>query len=164
MTYSMEKILRRVYASPRTTLALGIISRSAVVLSVMSYALILLHHFMIDKMDAVGIIVASAVPFVIVSILRRLINAKRPYELYNFYDVPPKKKTARSFPSRHAFSIFLIATLAFTVSPGLSIVLLLLGVSLSLSRVLLGVHFIRDVVAGALIGVVSGLLGIFIVL
>ena len=34
------------------------------------------------------------------------------------------------------------------------------GAVLAALRVLLGVHFIRDVVAGALIGVISGVIGL----
>ena len=36
------------------------------------------------------------------------------------------------------------------------------AVILAVSRVLLGIHFIRDVVCGALVGVVSGVIGIVI--
>ena len=46
----------------------------------------------------------------------------------------------------------------------LGIGLLLLGAVLGVMRVLLGVHFIRDVVAGALIGVISGAIGLLTLL
>ena len=36
-----------------------------------------------------------------------------------------------------------------------------MGLALAASRVLLGIHFIRDVLCGALVGVISGLIGIF---
>ena len=42
----------------------------------------------------------------------------------------------------------------------LGIGLFALGAALGLIRVILGVHFIRDVVAGALIGVISGAVGL----
>ena len=158
----MEKILRRVYSSKRITLSLRIISHACVLLSVLSYALIIWKHFSESAEEGILLLVFSAVPFVLVSVWRRFLNAPRPYELYDFYAVLPKNKKGRSFPSRHVFSIFLIATLAVTVSPYLFAALIILGVALSVSRVLLGVHFIRDVVAGAIIGTASALIGIFL--
>jgi len=50
---------------------------------------------------------------------------------------------------------------AFVYSIPLAIGLLLFGIVLAVSRVLLGIHFIRDVVCGAAVGVISGLVGIF---
>ena len=90
-----------------------------------------------------------------------MIDAPRPYELYDFYENKPKEREGRSFPSRHAYSAFVIATIAFAYSIPLGIGLVLLGIALAVSRVLLGIHFIRDVVCGAIVGVISGLIGIF---
>ena len=105
---------------------------------------------------AMTLAVLAAVPFLALTLIRYLCNAPRPYELISFYAIPPKKKKGKSFPSRHVFSAFLIAVLAFPTLPVLSSVLLLLGVALAVSRVLLGIHFIRDVLAGAVIGAISG--------
>ena len=162
MVNNMEKILRRVYSSKRITLSLSIISYVSVALAVISYALIIWKHFSKSTETAMLLLVFSAVPFLLVSAWRRFLNAPRPYEMYNFYDVLPKNKKGRSFPSRHVFSIFLIATFAVTISPYLFAALIILGVALAVSRVLLGVHFIRDVVAGAIIGSASALIGIFL--
>jgi membrane-associated phospholipid phosphatase len=49
-----------------------------------------------------------------------------------------------------------------TIELALGIILLALGVLLCIARVLLGIHFVRDVIAGALIGVCSAALGILI--
>ena len=107
-------------------------------------------------------LVAAGVPFVLVTLFRHLVNAPRPYEMYDFYQTPPKNKCGKSFPSRHVFSGFVIATLAFAYSLPLALVMLGFAVILAVSRVLLGIHFIRDVVCGALVGVVSGVIGIVI--
>ena len=102
-------------------------------------------------------------PFFVVTVLRKLIDAPRPYELYSFYENAPKKKQGSSFPSRHVFSSFIIATLSYILSPWLTAAVALVGVALSVSRVLLGIHFVRDVVAGALIGITSGLIGLVLI-
>ena len=102
----------------------------------------------------------AGIPFILVDVFRRIINAKRPYELYDFYECPPKKREGRSFPSRHAYSAFVIATLAFAFSIPAGIVMACLGLALCVSRVLLGIHFIRDVLCGAAVGIIAGVLGL----
>ena len=115
-------------------------------------------------MTALKIGVFALAPYILVSVMRKIIKAPRPYEIYDFYQAPPKNKVGQSFPSRHVFSAFVIAVLSYTASVWLSIALLVLGVCLAVSRVLLGIHFVRDVVAGALIGILSGIFGIIIIL
>ena len=113
--------------------------------------------------EAIELAALAAIPFVIVTLVRRAVNAPRPYELFSeIYDTPPKHKKGLSFPSRHVFSAFLVATVAMPSSPILASVALLLGACLAASRVLLGIHFIRDVVAGALLGLLSGAIAILV--
>ena len=73
-----------------------------------------------------------------------------------------RSKLGRSFPSRHVFSAFLIGTLWGMYSPPVCALVILLGVILAVERVLLGIHFIKDVICGAIIGVLSGFIGILI--
>jgi membrane-associated phospholipid phosphatase len=103
------------------------------------------------------------VAVLLVSLARRLINAKRPYEIYGFYIEKPKDKSGRSFPSRHVFSSFLIATLAYAFSPIFALILCGVSIILAVCRVLLGIHFISDVVFGALIGIFSGALTVILI-
>src|ERR1039458_197317 len=60
-----------------------------------------------------------------------------------------------SFPSGHTITAFAVALSLSAFYPGLLPGLLFCAASIALSRVLLGMHFLSDVVAGALIG--SGL-------
>jgi membrane-associated phospholipid phosphatase len=61
-----------------------------------------------------------------------------------------------SFPSAHATSSFAVAT-AMTRVDGLAALAFLLAVALSLGRPYLGMHYPSDVLAGALLGLVLGL-------
>lgn len=160
----MEAVLKRVYESRRTSLSLKIISHASVLICVLAYAVILVFSYISSPVSAVKVAAAALVPYVIVTVVRKFINAKRPYEIYGFYTAPQKNKTGQSFPSRHVFSCFVIATLAYSVSLWLSIALFVVGACLAMARVLLGIHFIRDVLAGAIIGVISGVIGIIIIL
>ena len=157
----MEKLLLKVYKSKRATLSFKVISALAVILSVLSYCALLFLSFYNSVYEGLAVLLSAALPFFAVGFVRMMIDAPRPYELYDFYENKPKEREGRSFPSRHAYSSFVIATIAFAYSVPLGIGLLLMGLALAASRVLLGIHFIRDVLCGALVGVISGLLGIF---
>ncbi|MFR5847382.1 MAG: phosphatase PAP2 family protein [Streptococcus salivarius] len=58
----------------------------------------------------------------------------------------------KSFPSRHVFSATVIAMLALTLNPWLGGAMLFLAMALALLRVLGGVHYPSDVLAGYAIG------------
>jgi undecaprenyl-diphosphatase len=57
-----------------------------------------------------------------------------------------------SFPSGHAMSAFAIAIPLCIFYPELQAALLILAVSIAVSRVVLGMHFVSDVVVGSLLG------------
>ena len=96
---------------------------------------------------------------VLLSLARRALNRPRPYEVY---DLPPllhKETQGKSFPSRHVFSICVIGTSLLYILPPLGAALLVLGALLAVARVVSGVHFVRDVVSGAVSGVLSAVIG-----
>lgn len=63
-----------------------------------------------------------------------------------------------SFPSGHAARAFLIAVLAAGLGPaGLALALWIWAPLVSLARVAMGVHYLSDVVAGLVIGVLMGI-------
>mgnify|MGYP003299423908 CR=1 FL=1 len=158
----MEALLKKIYSMPRLYPALGILSKIIVVLTLPAFLLIVWHGYTVSPFSAIKVCLICGVPFLIVSVARRIINAPRPYELYTFYERAPKNKSGSSFPSRHAFSVFVIATVTLFAYPAVGAVLLLLGVTLCVCRVLTGIHFIRDVLTGALIGVISGIAGVLL--
>lgn len=105
------------------------------------------------------------VGFVALTALRCAVNAQRPYEVFGEPSALHKDTRGKSFPSRHAFSIFIIGT-AFLASPvpaALGATVLALGCVLAVVRVALGVHFPRDVLVGAVLGLLTGALGFAIV-
>jgi undecaprenyl-diphosphatase len=66
-----------------------------------------------------------------------------------------------SFPSGHAARAFLIATIAIGFGPlWLGLLLVVWAFLVSLARVAMGVHYLSDVVAGAIIGVIVGIIGL----
>ncbi len=157
-----EAVLIWVYKRKKLYLCMRLISYLIVAFSALSFILRLIYLLPDAYLRAVELLVITGVPFVIVSVMRKLINAPRPYELLHVYSDKPKSKAGQSFPSRHVFSAFIIAVVLIPWNVAVGVVLLFLGVLLAVIRVLLGIHFVRDVVAGALIGAASGLLGLLI--
>jgi len=91
----------------------------------------------------------------LVLVLKFLIRRRRPEgEWGSIY----RNTDPHSFPSGHAARAFLIALLASGLGPtGLAIALWIWAPLVSLARVAMGVHYLSDVVAGALLGLVLGL-------
>lgn len=101
--------------------------------------------------------------FILVSVIRKCIDAKRPYEKYNIKPLFIKETKCESMPSRHVFSITIIAMCWLYVSVPVGIIMLLLVAIMSASRVLAGVHFVRDVVVGFAVGIICGIAGLWII-
>lgn len=104
-------------------------------------------------------IVVPAAAFAAVTIIRRAINAARPYETLDIDPLIVKDTHGKSFPSRHTFSMFMIAMswLAFCAPVGAA--LLAAGVAMAGVRVVGGVHYPRDVIAGAACALLAGAIG-----
>ncbi|WP_172135098.1 phosphatase PAP2 family protein [Adlercreutzia sp. ZJ473] len=94
-------------------------------------------------------VAVPAALFAACSLLRRAVNAPRPYEALPIDPLIKKDTRGKSFPSRHTFSMFAIAAAWMTFLPAAGAALMAAGVFMGGVRVLGGVHYPRDVVAGA---------------
>jgi membrane-associated phospholipid phosphatase len=129
----------------------------------MIYPLYLLILYWHKDGFLVRAIVVPAVSFVAVTIFRKIYNAPRPYEKFGIPPVIEKDTEGKSFPSRHVFSVFIIAMTVYYGHPGAGVMLILVGVALAVIRVVGGVHEPRDVIAGALVGLAAGVIGYYII-
>jgi hypothetical protein len=109
-----------------------------------------------------GCIALPGSGFLLVSLFRSRFNAPRPYEALDIIPLMEKDKHGQSFPSRHVFSIFVIAMTLLRLCAPLGWALLCCGMVLAWCRVILGVHFPRDVIAGGIAGILWGLPGFFL--
>ena len=93
-----------------------------------------------------------------VLLIKFRVKRKRPEgewgRIYRFSD-------PHSFPSGHAARAFLIATIASGLGPpSLALALWIWAPLVALARVAMGVHYLSDIVAGALFGIVVALIGL----
>ena len=84
--------------------------------------------------------------FVILSLLRKKINAPRPYEEWDINPLLDRDSPGQSMPSRHVFSATIISMACLHASLSLGVILLVLSAFLGVVRVLGGVHYPKDVV------------------
>ncbi len=128
------------------------------------YVVAILIKFLTNKWDALGLIIMiPAVSFVLVSLFRNIRDKQRPYEIYDFKPLITKDTKGKSFPSRHVFSIFVIAGTLFWFYPVVGCIMGIMGVILAVIRVISGVHFPKDVIVGALTGLLcSSVTGIML--
>ncbi|MEZ7595124.1 phosphatase PAP2 family protein [Streptococcus sp. 27098_8_76] len=96
--------------------------------------------------------------FVILSLLRKKLNALRPYEEWTIKPLLDRDSPGRSMPSRHVFSATIISMTCFHASLSLGVILLVLSAFLGLVRVLGGVHYPKDVVVGYICALVWGVI------
>ena len=111
----------------------------------------------------VRVVLTSAISFVLVSVVRKKIDAKRPYELLDIDPLIKKDTLGKSLPSRHVFSVYVISMCWLKFCLPVGVIGLLLGIDMAFIRVVGGVHFVRDVLWGAIIGIVCGLIGLWLI-
>ena len=100
----------------------------------------------------------SATGFMILSLLRKKINAPRPYEEWDIKPLLDRDSPGQSMPSRHVFSASIISMACLHASLSVGVILLILSVFLGLVRVLGGVHYPKDVLVGYICGLVWGVI------
>jgi membrane-associated phospholipid phosphatase len=129
------------------------------VLVFISYAVLCSLLLVLGDSRIYKVILIPMFIFISVSIMRKIINKPRPYVVLNIDPLVKKDKNGESFPRRHVLSVSIIAVACFWIQPLLGFVMSILVILIAIIRVLSGVHFIKDVIWGALISyIVGGLL------
>ena len=154
-----------VYSRPALAKALSVLDTVITYLTVAVYGLFLGYLLVGDTVRGLHFLTVTATPFVIVTLMRRVINAPRPYQVFECDALAPllqNGKRGHAFPSRHVASSFIIGSaLCFVMWP-VGVAIMTLGVLLGICRVALGRHFVRDVIVGGVIGGIAGAVGMLI--
>ena len=94
--------------------------------------------------------------------LRARLDRPRPYEQPGFEPLRRKETKGHSFPSRHALSAAVLAMVWMYFYPKAGWAMVGITVLICIGRVLTGVHHIRDVVGGAVLGFALGYAGMWL--
>lgn len=99
---------------------------------------------------------AAAIGVAVFLLLKRVTGRKRPchYEPHCWARLLPPDQF--SFPSGHSITAFAVAVPLSLSYPVLGPLLLFCATSIAVSRILLGLHFLSDVIAGSLVGSALG--------
>lgn len=128
-----------------------------------SYGILIVFMFFSDIKIFARITLSPLTVFAIVTFFRKIFNRPRPYEKFATTSVFGKNKKGESMPSRHTACAFIIAMAFMYVSIPLGIAYLIISTLIMISRVLAGVHFISDVIAGMAISLIYGYFSFFII-
>jgi undecaprenyl-diphosphatase len=114
------------------------------------------------RFEAVGAAgLASVLSILMFLGLKRLTGRRRPCQIEPHCWATLLPPDQFSFPSGHTMTAFAVAVPLALFYPTLAIGVFFCALSIATSRILLGMHFLSDVVAGALIGTGLGYLGYF---
>ncbi|MBE6466776.1 phosphatase PAP2 family protein [Denitrobacterium detoxificans] len=109
------------------------------------------------------VLLVCAISFALCTLIRGAINAPRPYQMYWIHPLIKRNENGKSFPSRHVFSATIIACAMFYLNPFAGVAAFLLTAIIAWVRVVGGVHFPRDVVAGTILGLACGAFGFLLI-
>lgn len=95
--------------------------------------------------------------------LKLISKRPRPYQVVPHCWAMITPQDRFSFPSGHSMTAFSITVSVGHFYPELQMALLILTISIAASRIILGMHYLTDVIAGAAIGIGLGFaaLGVF---
>ena len=110
-----------------------------------------------DRFLAVGCAVFSAGAGILAFLkLKRITGRRRPCSIEPSCWAQLLPPDQFSFPSGHTITAFAVTTPMMHFYPDLAAGLLFCACSIAVSRILLGLHFLSDVLAGAAIGALLG--------
>lgn len=160
---SYQKLTAWWRAHPSALSIMLAVNKALKYLGYIAYPLLLVLVALFDRETFARMFLVPLVGFVVVTVVRRVVNEPRPYEALAIDPLIHKDTVGKSFPSRHLFSMVMIAMCWLVWCMPVGIVFLMLCAVMGYVRVVGGVHYVHDVVVGALFGIVLGIVGFWIV-
>ncbi len=108
------------------------------------------------KFGIFGLGSAIIARFVMVEIIRFLVHRPRPFLIEQVHQLV--QESSYSFPSGHATFYFALATAVYVLNKKIGAAFFLIAGVISLSRVIVGVHWPSDILAGMFLGIIITIL------
>lgn len=125
-------------------------------------ALALISFFAGHRLLAYELILGALTLWLVVELVKALVHRRRPFIRLSQARIVGRRAIGRSFPSGHTSQAFFMATVVvayFHAGFWMTCLLYALALVVGVTRVYLGAHYPRDVLAGAILGSAWGLLG-----
>ncbi len=164
MTAKQYEKISAPFRSESRTRWLKITNKLVTALGFAAYPVLLIYLYMTAAEKLFAAVTVPASGFILLTLVRRKINRPRPYVALYIDPIIHKDKKGNSMPSRHVFSMTMIAATWFLASPSICAVLMVFSLILALIRVIGGIHYPSDVAAGALCAVIWAVMGFGILL
>ncbi|WP_310172507.1 phosphatase PAP2 family protein [Neobacillus niacini] len=114
------------------------------------------------RLIAISSAVALSASHIPVQIVKQMFPRKRPYLMIEKTKFPDNPLQDHSFPSGHTTAIFAVVIPYILFIPQLALALIPLGICVGVSRIYLGLHYPSDVIAGGILGSLTGILCFYI--
>jgi undecaprenyl-diphosphatase len=121
-------------------------------------ALLLIWLFTLDHYHQLSALIAGTVAILAVLVLAVKFKIRRPRPEGEWGAIY-RNTDPHSFPSGHAARVAMLATMALTSSYLLlGVILIIWGLLVCLARIWMGVHYLSDILAGIVLGILFGFL------
>lgn len=157
-----EKISRPFRKNPKRKQLFQAVNRLLVMVVYLAYIGAIYVSYQKGIKELTASILIPGISFVLLSAFRSYYNAPRPYEELAIVPLTPKDTKGKSFPSRHVFSAFLIVGVVWSLSKVFGVLLFVIACLIAASRVIGGVHYPKDVIAGGVSGLCFWIVGSFL--
>ncbi len=154
-----ENVTNLILKNPNRLKIFNIINSVSTIIVYLIYPIFLLVLILKQDERLWKVLFIPSISFILVSLFRKHFNAPRPYEVLNIQPIIHKDTKGKSFPSRHVFSAFIIAMTLYYISIPIGVFLMFIGTIIATLRVVGGVHFPKDVIAGAIVGISCAIIG-----
>jgi membrane-associated phospholipid phosphatase len=118
-----------------------------------------------DRLGAYELILGTLTLWIVVELVKALVRRPRPIIRVTQARIVGYRVGGRSFPSGHTSQAFFMATLMaphFHANVWLVFLLYAIALLAGITRMYVGAHYPRDVLAGAILGSAWGLLGVLV--
>ena len=118
-----------------------------------------------NRQLAIELVLGTLTLWLLVEVIKALTDRARPFNLLRESRVVGRREPGLSFPSGHTAQTFFIVALCishFQLSLGIAMALYGIAVLVAFTRVYVGAHYPRDVIAGAILGLVWGMLSVLV--